>query len=135
MLGPILAKSGIGAINVIATVASMWLIDRIGRRPLLILGIVPMALSMGVFSVSLRLGEGAAWTHGLAVVCFGIFVTAFAISLVRCLPSLYRKSFPKRFAAKAWVLPQRPPGVREPGLLRKCTKTGSTSVYYLSGNC
>ena len=37
--GAILATAGIGAVNVLMTLVSMWLIDRVGRRPLLLIGI------------------------------------------------------------------------------------------------
>jgi len=109
-LGPILATSGIGAVNVGATVGAMWLIDRIGRRPLLILGIVPMALSLGALSVALGLGKGAPWTHGLAVGCLAIFVTTFAIGLGPLPYVLMSETFPQALrgpgmgfaAATAW---------------------------------
>jgi len=46
--GAILATAGIGMVNVIMTVVSMWLIDRVGRRPLLLTGIAGMIVSLGV---------------------------------------------------------------------------------------
>jgi MFS transporter, SP family, galactose:H+ symporter len=109
-LGPILATSGIGVVNVIATIAAMWLIDRLGRRPLLILGLVPMTLSLVVLSIALGLGQGAAWTHAAAVACLGIFVTGFAISLGPLPYVLMSETFPQALrgpgmglaAATAW---------------------------------
>ena len=80
-LGPILATTGIGTVNVLATIVATGLIDRLGRRPLLIGGLVPMALSLIVLGVALLAGQGAEWANMLAVVCLALFVTAFALSL------------------------------------------------------
>jgi sugar porter (SP) family MFS transporter len=80
-LGPILATVGIGTVNVVATIAAMILIDRLGRRPLLIGGLVPMALSLIVLAAALLGGQDAEWSHILAVLCLGVFVMAFGISL------------------------------------------------------
>ena len=46
--GAILATAGIGLVNVFMTIVSMWLIDRVGRRPLLLTGIIGMILSLAV---------------------------------------------------------------------------------------
>ncbi len=46
--GAILATAGIGLVNVIMTVVSMLLIERAGRRPLLLTGIIGMIISLGV---------------------------------------------------------------------------------------
>jgi SP family galactose:H+ symporter-like MFS transporter len=80
-LGPILATTGIGAVNVLATIVAIGLIDRLGRRPLLIGGLVPMAFSLIVLAAALLAGQGSAWADALAVVCLCVFVMAFAVSL------------------------------------------------------
>jgi sugar porter (SP) family MFS transporter len=80
-LGPILATTGVGAVNVLATIVAMVLIDRLGRRPLLIGGLVPMALSLIVLAAALLAGQGSAWADTVAVVCLCVFVMAFAVSL------------------------------------------------------
>ncbi len=80
-LGPILATTGIGCVNVVATIVAMGLIDRLGRRPLLIGGLVPMVLSLLVLAVALLVGRGSDLADVTAAVCLGIFVMAFAVSL------------------------------------------------------
>jgi sugar porter (SP) family MFS transporter len=80
-LGPILATSGIGAINVLATLLAMGLVDRLGRRPLLIIGLVPMTFSLAAFALALALGKGSGAGNVLAVLCLGVFITGFAVSL------------------------------------------------------
>ena len=59
----------------------MALIDRLGRRPLLIGGLVPMAASLLFLAVALQIGQGAAWSNTVAVACLGLFVLAFGVSL------------------------------------------------------
>jgi sugar porter (SP) family MFS transporter len=79
--GAILATAGIGLVNVLMTVFSMWVIDRKGRRPLLLAGIAGMAITLGllgmVFHVSHQ-STGMAW---LAVISMMAYVGSFAISL------------------------------------------------------
>jgi sugar porter (SP) family MFS transporter len=79
--GPILATVGIGTINVLATVFAMAAIDRLGRRPLLISGLIPMAASLLFLAAALLIGRGADWSNTAAVTCLSIFVVAFGVSL------------------------------------------------------
>ena len=55
-----------GAINVIMTIVAVWLLDRVGRRPLLLTGTAGMAVGMVVAALSF-LG-GSHLTGGLAIV-------------------------------------------------------------------
>lgn len=80
-LGPILATTGIGVANVLATIAAIGLIDRVGRRPLLIGGLVPMAVSLIALAMALMVGRGSEWADFAAVICLCAFVIAFAVSL------------------------------------------------------
>src|ERR1700719_116260 len=52
--GAILATAGIGLVNVLMTVVSMWLIDRSGRRSLLLVGIGGMIVTLGVLGLAFR---------------------------------------------------------------------------------
>ncbi len=79
--GAILTTAGIGAVNVLMTIVSMWLIDRIGRRPLLLAGIAGMIVTLGVLGWAFhfaRPGGALAW---LAVISIMVYVGSFAISL------------------------------------------------------
>jgi SP family galactose:H+ symporter-like MFS transporter len=79
--GPILATVGIGGINVLATIVAMALIDRLGRRPLLIGGLIPMAASLLFLAAALLVGQGADWSNIAAVTCLSLFVLAFGVSM------------------------------------------------------
>ena len=77
----ILATAGIGVVNVLMTLVSMRLIDRAGRRPLLLYGIAGMTLCLGVLGLAFRMrheGSNLAW---VAVITLMAYVACFAISL------------------------------------------------------
>lgn len=69
----------VGTVNVLITIISLWLIDRIGRRPLLVGGLIGMAAALIVLGVSfLWQTEAAGYTAVVAMLCFVAF---FAVSL------------------------------------------------------
>jgi MFS transporter, SP family, galactose:H+ symporter len=78
--GAILATAGIGLVNVLMTIVAMWLIDHVGRRPLLLIGIAGMIVSLGVLGFVFRMPTGGALAW-LAVVTLMVYVASFAISL------------------------------------------------------
>lgn len=79
--GPILATVGLGAINAASTVAAMWLVDRVGRRPLLLWGLAPMTLSLAVMALALALDGGGGISGIATIVCLAVYIVAFAVSL------------------------------------------------------
>src|ERR1700693_39991 len=68
--GAILATAGIGAVNVLVTILSMWLIDRKGRRPLLLVGIAGMAITLAVLGFVFRMSNQSAGMAWVAVIIF-----------------------------------------------------------------
>lgn len=68
----------IGIVNVLFTMIALWLMDRIGRRPLLFIGNAGAFLSLAAIGVLFRLGT----TEGTLVVAFMcFFVACFAFSM------------------------------------------------------
>jgi sugar porter (SP) family MFS transporter len=79
--GAILATAGVGVVNVVMTVVSMWLIDRVGRRPLLLVGIAGMAITLGALGMAFHGAVRSTASTWLAVFSVMAYVASFAISL------------------------------------------------------
>jgi MFS family permease len=76
----ILYSIGIGAINVVATIASVRLVDRAGRRPLLLVSIAGSFVSLALLGLTfaVSLGSSGSW---LALICLLGYVASFALGL------------------------------------------------------
>src|SRR5437764_7221036 len=79
--GAILATVGVGVVNVGMTIVAMFLIDRAGRRPLLLVGIAGMIITLGVLGLSFRISNSSGQLAWIAVICLMGYVASFAISL------------------------------------------------------
>ena len=79
--GAILATAVIGLVNVIMTIVAMWLIDRVGRRPLLLVGIAGMTVCLGILGAAFRLQAESSTIAWVAVGTLMAYVAFFAISL------------------------------------------------------
>ena len=79
--GAILATAGIGVVNVLMTIVAMWLIDRVGRRPLLLVGTAGMVATLGLLGLAFRMSGKSGALVWLAVISMMVYVASFAISL------------------------------------------------------
>ena len=106
----ILATAGLGAVNVIATIIATGIVDRAGRRPLLLGGLGVMVLSLAVLSFSLMQAHAGPWLSYVAAGSLAVFVAAFAVSLGPIPYVIMSEIFPLRVrsmgmslaAASAW---------------------------------
>ncbi|XP_064642327.1 solute carrier family 2, facilitated glucose transporter member 3-like isoform X2 [Lineus longissimus] len=74
------AVLGTGIINVIATIVAVPLIEKLGRRPLLLVPMGAMAVSMILITVSLNLPDVAGMPY-VSIGCVILYVIGFAIGL------------------------------------------------------
>lgn len=76
----ILATTGVGVINVLMTVAALLLLDRAGRRPLLLIGMAGMVVSLAVLGTAFLFPHltGLRW---LAAGSLMLYVGSFAVGL------------------------------------------------------
>lgn len=88
----------VGVVNVAMTFVAIWLIDRLGRKPLLIAGIAGMALSL--FAISWAFGQDS-YDAGLVLLAIIGFVASFAISLGPVMWVLLSEIFPNEQRAAA----------------------------------
>src|SRR5437667_1450127 len=79
--GAILATAGVGVVNVSMTIIAMFLVDRAGRRPLLLVGIAGMIVTLGMLGLSFRISNQSVQLAWIAVICLMGYVASLAISL------------------------------------------------------
>jgi sugar porter (SP) family MFS transporter len=77
----ILATVGVGVVNLAMTVVAMLLLDRVGRRPLLLVGLAGMVLSLGVLGLAFAVPALQANLGWIAVGSLMAYVGSFAIGL------------------------------------------------------
>ncbi|MBI5346251.1 MAG: sugar porter family MFS transporter, partial [Chlamydiae bacterium] len=74
-----LATMGVGSINVIMTIIALWLIDIVGRRSLLIVGLIGMIASLFTLGIAFLLSPEV--VGAISVISLMSYVAFFAISL------------------------------------------------------
>ena len=76
----ILATAGIGAVNVGMTIVAIWLVDRVGRRPLLLGGLAGMGISLCLLATAFLLGKGT-YLGYMTAASLALYVGCFAVGL------------------------------------------------------
>ncbi len=79
--GAILAAVGVGVINVAMTVVALRLLDRAGRRTLLMIGVSGMSLSLFALGGAFVGGGGSTLASVVAIASLMLYVASFAVSL------------------------------------------------------
>lgn len=75
----LLATVGIGTLNVLMTLVAMRWVEKLGRKPLMLLGFLGTAISLSIIAIASSL-DSASWSW-LSVVGVFLFIAAFAVSL------------------------------------------------------
>jgi SP family arabinose:H+ symporter-like MFS transporter len=64
--------------NLACTVLALWLVDRVGRRPLLLVGTTGMALGQFLMGAFFYLKITGPWVVGTMMLCVAFYVTSLA---------------------------------------------------------
>jgi len=97
----ILASVGVGIINVIFTLLAMQLIDRIGRRPLLLVSLADMAISIFVLGLAFKLPQLSGSLGWIALVSLMVYVGSFAVGLGPVFWLILSEIYPLRIRGRA----------------------------------
>jgi MFS transporter, SP family, galactose:H+ symporter len=77
----ILATVGVGVVNVAMTIVALLLVDRVGRRPLLLVGLAGMILGLAALGLAFRLPGLSGSLVWIAADSLMLYVGAFAVGL------------------------------------------------------
>ncbi|VVC76448.1 Galactose-proton symporter [Aquicella siphonis] len=97
----ILATVGIGIVNVLATIFAVCYLDKLGRRPLLLTGLIGMCISLIGLSVAFQSGTDASLLRWIAMGCTFVYIICFAFSLGAILWLVVSEIFPLEVRATA----------------------------------
>jgi sugar porter (SP) family MFS transporter len=97
----ILASVGVGVVNVVFTVVAMQLIDRVGRRPLLLVSLAGMALSLIVLGLAFSLPQLSGAKGWIAVASLMAYVGSFAVGLGPVFWLVLSEIYPLRIRGRA----------------------------------
>jgi SP family galactose:H+ symporter-like MFS transporter len=97
----ILASVGVGIVNVVLTVVAMQLIDRVGRRPLLLASLAGMAVSLFVLGLAFSLPQLSGSLGWITVAGLMVYVGSFAVGLGPVFWLLLSEIYPVRIRGRA----------------------------------
>lgn len=95
----LLTSVGIGVVNLVFTIAGLWLIDRLGRRTLLYIGSFGYILSLGLVSWAFFTGH-----FNIVPICIFAFAAAHAVGQGAVIWVFIAEIFPNRHRAEGQAL-------------------------------
>lgn len=90
----------IGAVNLLFTILAIQTVDKIGRKPLMIIGALGMAISMFALGTAFFLDKAGLF----ALICMLVYVAAFAMSWGPVVWVLLSEIFPNRIRGRAMAV-------------------------------
>jgi MFS transporter, SP family, galactose:H+ symporter len=97
----ILATVLVGGVNLVATIVSLFLLDRVGRRPLLLIGIAGMTYGLGHLGYTFGVHHA---TPAAVLIDVIVYLASFAISLGPIFWLLISEIYPTRVRGQAMSL-------------------------------
>jgi SP family galactose:H+ symporter-like MFS transporter len=90
----ILATTVVGVVNVLFTIMAIFLVDRLGRRPLLLIGAAGMLITLTAIGIIFAIGPSKA--AYFILVCVLLYIVSFAISMGPVFWLMSSEIFPNR---------------------------------------
>lgn len=90
----------VGAVNMTFTVLAIWTVDRLGRKPLMIVGSIGMGLSLAAMGLAAYLQQTSLW---LLVFILG-YIACFALSVGPVTWVILSEIFPTRIRGRAMAI-------------------------------
>ncbi|MCQ6561321.1 sugar porter family MFS transporter [Paenibacillus mendelii] len=91
----------VGLINFLFTILAIWLIDKVGRKALLLVGSSVMTICLAVIGIAFQTGQPSG---PLVLIFILLYVAAFAVSLGPVVWVIMSEIFPNRIRGKATAL-------------------------------
>lgn len=77
----LLATTWVGVVNVLMTFVAIYLLDKVGRKPLLLFGLGGMAVSLIVLGIGFEQTVSQGLVGVIALICLFVYIASFAYSL------------------------------------------------------
>ena len=90
----------VGAVNIAFTIVAIWVVDRLGRKPLLILGSAGMAITQFLLGAAFYFGQTGLWALLLVLG----YIACFAASLGPVVWVVLSEIFPTRIRGRAMAI-------------------------------
>ena len=90
----VLATVGIGVVNVVMTVVAILVIDRVGRKPLLLVGLAGMTVALGVIGAAFALSGLSGIISWVTLAGLMLYIASFAVSFGPVLWVMLPEIFP-----------------------------------------
>ena len=100
----ILVTMGVGIVNVLMTVVSIWLIDKVGRRVLLQVGLAGMVISLGALGFAFSMASLSGALKWIAVGSLTLYIASFAVSMGPIAWLIIAEIFPLKIRGRAMSL-------------------------------
>lgn len=90
----VLATVGIGVVNVLMTIVAILIIDRVGRKPLLLVGLAGMVVSLGILGGAFAFSSLSGIVSWVTLIGLMLYIASFAVSFGPLLWVMLPEIFP-----------------------------------------